>query len=38
MSKKSNRAFNAIKYKWHNDDDRQEKMLTRKIIKHKKRN
>ena len=35
MSQKSNKAFNSIKNKWQNDDDRQVKMETRKIIKHK---
>lgn len=37
MSQKSNKALNSIKNKWRNDDDRQVKMETRKILKHKRK-
>lgn len=35
MSQKSSKALNSIKNKWRNDDERQVKMETKKIIKHK---
>ncbi len=37
MSQKSNKAFNAIKLKWKNDDERQEKIETKKTVKEKRR-
>lgn len=35
MSQKSSKALNSIKNKWRNDDERQVKMETKKIKKHK---
>lgn len=37
MSQKSNKAFNSIKTKWRNDDNRLKTMETKKIIKHKRK-
>ena len=37
MSQKSNKAFNSIKNKWRNDDERQTKMETRRMIKYKRK-
>ena len=37
MSQKSNKAFNSIKNKWHNDDERQVKMETKKLLKYKRK-
>ena len=37
MSKKSQRAFGAIKIKWQNDDDRQKQMETKRMLKAKRK-